>query len=293
MYKYFEKGGYHVMYYRFDSIYEFVDYLINAPRNKDFYKEASITGDYSFCKTRSLDEALNLIKYGYHENFEKLVQLKLDIEKYVKIASKRNKQYNFYVGYAPDVKAYLEGSPLSMLNKMGNIRKKIDLYINTSYSSGTSTGAIFNRGAIVLALIEILESLGFSVDFHIFEMSTHGNQMHFSDFILKKENERLNPQKLYFPLCHPSWVRRLNFRLLEKTPDITSGWTDGYGTPSTLDTMKRVVDLKSNDIVIPTVQELDIGGRDIIADTNSLFRYINNLTDKDFKLEEVQKVKRL
>ena len=258
MYKYFDKGGYHIMYFRFDSIYEFVDYLNNAPRNKDFYKEASITGSYDFCKTKSLDEALNLIKYGYHENFEKLVQLKLDIEKYVKIASKRNKQYNF-----------------------------------SSYSGGTSSKAIFNRGAIVLALIEILESLGFSVDFHIFEMSTHGDQMHFSDFILKKENERLNPQKLYFPLCHPSWVRRLNFRLLEKTPDITSGWTDGYGRPSELSTMKKVVDLKSNDIIIPTIQELNIEGNDIIEDTNSLFRYINNLSDKDFKLEEVQKVKRL
>ena len=57
--------------------------------------------------------------------------------------------------------------------------------------------------------------------------------------------------------------------------------------------MKKVVDLKSNDIIIPTIQELHIEGNDIIEDTNSLFRYINNLSDKDFKLEEVQKVKRL
>ena len=63
----------------------------------------------------------------------------------------------------------------------------------------------------------ILESLGYSVDFRLFEMSSVSEQIHFSEFILKGETERLNPQKLYFPLCHPSWIRRLNFRLIEVT----------------------------------------------------------------------------
>lgn len=86
--------------------------------------------------------------------------------------------------------------------------------MNTSFYGNTSKEAIFNRGAIVLSMIEILENMGFSVDLHLFEMSTVSSAMHFSDFILKSENERMNIQKLYFPLCHPSWIRRLNFRLI-------------------------------------------------------------------------------
>ena len=163
--------------------------------------------------------------------------------------------------------------------------------MNTSYSGGTSSQAIFNRGAIVLTLVEILESLGFNVDFHLFEMSTSGNQLHFSDFILKKETERLNPQKLYFPLCHPSWIRRLNFRLLEVTPGISSSWSNGYGRPSELETIKKIIQLKSNDIIIPTVQELGIRGDYLVTDTNNTFNYINSLSDKDFELEEIAKVK--
>ena len=289
MYKTYHKNGYDVMYYRFDSIAEFVDYLANAPvQYRAFDSLSSETGSYSFTQTESLDEALDLIKFGYHEDFEKLVQLKLKLEKYIKMSKKRNKQFNDYIGYAPDVKAYLEGNPLSMLNKKSEARKKVNVYMNTSFYGGTSKEAIFNRGAIVLSMIEILENMGFSVDLHLFEMSTVSSMMHFSDFILKSENERMNIQKLYFPLCHPSWIRRLNFRLIEVTPDITSSWSSGYGRPSDLSTMKKVIDLDKNDIIIPTIEELNIRGNSVVDDANSLFDYVNQIENKEFTLDRVE-----
>lgn len=289
MYKTYRKNGYNVMYYRFDSISEFVDYLKNAPvQHYAFDRLASETGSYGFTQTSSLEEALDLIKFGYHEDFEKLVQLKLKLEKYIKMSKKRNKQFNDYIGFAPDVKAYLEGNPLSMLNKKSEARKKVNVYMNTSFYGNTSKEAIFNRGAIVLSMIEILENMGFSVDLHLFEMSTVDTMMHFSDFVLKSENERMNIQKLYFPLCHPSWIRRLNFRLIEVTPDITSSWSNGYGRPSDLSTMKKVIDLDKNDIIIPTIEELNIRGDNLVDDANSLFDYVNRIDGKEFTLDRVE-----
>lgn len=289
MYKTYRKNGYNVMYYRFDSISEFVDYLKNAPvQHYAFDRLASETGSYGFTQTSSLEEALDLIKFGYHEDFEKLVQLKLKLEKYIKMSKKRNKQFNDYIGFAPDVKAYLEGNPLSMLNKKSEARKKVNVYMNTSFYGNTSKEAIFNRGAIVLSMIEILENMGFSVDLHLFEMSTVDIMMHFSDFVLKSENERMNIQKLYFPLCHPSWIRRLNFRLIEVTPDITSSWSNGYGRPSDLSTMKKVIDLDKNDIIIPTIEELNIRGENLVDDANNLFDYVNRIDGKEFTLDRVE-----
>lgn len=289
MYKTYRKNGYNVMYYRFDSISEFVDYLKNAPvQHYAFDRLASETGSYGFTQTSSFEEALDLMKFGYHEDFEKLVQLKLKLEKYIKMSKKRNKQFNDYIGFAPDVKAYLEGNPLSMLNKKSEARKKVNVYMNTSFYGNTSKEAIFNRGAIVLSMIEILENMGFSVDLHLFEMSTVDTMMHFSDFVLKSENERMNIQKLYFPLCHPSWIRRLNFRLIEVTPNITSSWSNGYGRPSDLSTMKKVIDLDKNDIIIPTIEELNIRGENLVDDANSLFDYINRIDGKEFTLDRVE-----
>ena len=56
--------------------------------------------------------------------------------------------------------------------------------------------------------------------------------------------------------------------------------------------MKQIIDLKTNDIIIPTIDELGIGGYDIIDDTNSVFDYINSLSEKDFELNYVEKVRK-
>lgn len=291
MYKLYRKSDYNVMHFRFDSITEYITFLKSNPVCSNvFPNPSSVSGSYDFTETYSLEEAIELCQFGYHKDYDKLIELKLKLEKYVKMSSKKNKQYNDYIGYVPDVKAYLEGSPLSMLNKTNLQRKKIDIYMNTSFYAETSSSAVFNRGAIILTLIEILENLGYNIDFHLFEMSTVSDQMHFSEFILKKETERLNPQKLYFPLCHPSWIRRLNFRLIEQTKDATNyGWAAGYGKPSNIMTIKKIIDTKPNDIIIPTIDELNIDGKDIIDDANSLFDYVNRSSDKEFILQRIKK----
>ncbi len=289
MYKRYPKNGYDVMYFRFDSLTEYLAYLNETPIQRVFSSNPySVSGEYSFTNTRSFEEAVQLCKFGYHDNFEKLVELKIKLEKFVKLASNKTRQFNDYIGYVPDVKAFLEGSPLSMLNKVNPLRRKIDIYLNTSYYGGTSYPAIFNRGAITLSVVEILEKLGYSVDLHLFEMSTVGRELHFSEFILKTENERVNMQKLYFPLCHPSWIRRLNFRLIETTPNISSDWTSGYGKPSDFETIKKIITLRNNDILLPTIDELGVEGQDIIEDTNDVFDYINNSSNKDFTLERIK-----
>lgn len=293
MYKLYRKNNYDVMHFRFDSITEFIDFLNSNPVCSEvFSNPKSINGSYAFTQTNSLEEAMELCKFGYHKDFDKLMELKIKLDRYVKLSCKKNKQYNDYIGYVPDVKSYLEGNPLSMLNKSNLQRKKIDIYMNTSFSMFTSFAAIFNRGALVLNLIEILEKLGYSVDFHLFEMSTTFEQMHFSEFILKKETERLNPQKLFFPLCHPSWIRRLNFRLIEATKDATNRrWASGYGKPSDIETIREIIEPKENDIIIPTIGELNICGNDIIKDANSMFEYINSFSGRDFELEKIKKLK--
>lgn len=289
MYQFYEKSDYEVMYYRFYSLTEFITFLKTHPVCEQFPNPASEENDFYFTQTHSLEEAMELCLYGWHENFTKLTELKLKIEKYVKLSSNRPRQYNDYIGYTPDVKAYLEGNPLSMFNKKSRTRKKIDIYMNTSYNASTSVNAIYNRGAIILSIITILETLGYSVDLHLLEMCTKYQQVHFSEFILKQENERINPQKLYFPLCHPSWVRRLNFRLIEETKEANSAWQKDYGFSSNILTIKKIIETKPNDIIIPTIQELNIEGNDIIEDANSLFDYINNQTDKEFVLQRIKK----
>lgn len=112
--------------------------------------------------------------------------MKTILEKYIKIQNNKSKQYNYYVGYAPDVKAYLEGNPLSMFDKQTPKRKHIDIYYNSAILCSVSTNEIFNRGAITLCLVEMLENMGFSVGLNIFTMSSKNGQIHYAKFNLKK-----------------------------------------------------------------------------------------------------------
>lgn len=295
MYKYYSKYEKEVMFYSFDSITEFIDYLDNTPINTNIWGTESLaseTGEYEFCKTKSLQEAKNFCKFGYHEDYDKLVELKLILEKYIKMSSKKTKQYNFYVGYAPDVKAYLEGNPLSMLNKQTPKYKHIDIYYNVAILGNVSVNQIFNRGAITLCLVEILENMGFSVTLNIFTMSKCADQVHYAKFNLKKNGERLHLQKLYFPLCNPSFLRRLVFRLREQTPDITYPWVGGYGQTCDDYLVRKIIDLKENDILICQPSEMNVTGEDLINDANSMFQYINNFTNEFVRLEHIKRLKR-
>lgn len=295
MYKHYKKGDYDIMEYDFDSITAFLDYIDSAPINSEIWgyrRLESETENYDFCKTHSLEEAKELCKYGYHDNFEKLVELKNTLEKYIKLSRKQSRQYNFYVGYAPDVKAYLEGSPLFMLNRQYPKRKHIDVYFNAANIASVSSNMIFNRGAITLCIVEILENMGFSVDFNFFTMASKNDQVHYVKLNLKRSGERLNIQKSFFPLAHPSFLRRLIFRLMEQTPDITMAWTSGYGITCDDYTIREVISLAENDIVICRPDEMGVQGYDIIDDANAMFDYINKFTNESIKLEHVKNLKR-
>ena len=290
MYRYYDKNGYKVMEYDFSSIASFLECLDTSQVNSSVFRTLeSNSSNYSFSQTRSFDEAKELCRYGCHKDFDKLVELKYTLEKYIKMSRMKQRQYNYYVGYVPDVKAYLEGNPLSMLNKENPKRKHVDIYYNSAILGHVSTEQIFNRGAVTLSLVEILENMGFSVGLYVFTMSSCNGQVHYAKFNLKSPNERLNMQKLFFPLCHPSFLRRLVFRLREETPDITYPWSDGYGRTCDDRTIREIIDLKDNDIVICQPDEMYVLGNDIVDDANSMFDYINNFKGKDFLLERIEK----
>ena len=295
MYKYYDKGNFHIMEHRFDSISEYIKYLDSAPISDAFNGRdlSSETGSYSFCKTNSFDEAKQLAKFGYHEDFDKFLNLKNKLEKYIKMQAKRAATYNYYVGFTPDVKAYLEGNPLSMINKTYPPKQVIDIYYNSSNLAYVSNEQIFNRGAITLSLVDALEKMGYLVSLHIFTMSSEGRQVHYGIYNLKKTTERVNTQKLFFPMCHPSWFRRLGFRLKEVSPDIDRDWISGYGRTCDEETIRKVIDLKPNDIVVCRPDEMGVKGEDIIEDTNNFLEHVEKQYDvKNVEMPKIGRLKR-
>lgn len=278
--KKYKKSGYTVFEFEFQSANDFLRHLENQPINTEFFHEGNmisarnLINDDLWNKTKSFEEAVQLCRYGYHEDFDKLLRLKDILERHLTVTTKNYRQFNDFVGFAPDVKAYLEGSPLSMFNRVRPKRNKLSIYYNCANMGGVSVSQIFNRGAITLALVETLEKMRFNVDLNVFSMSEKQDEIHYAKFLLKKENERLNIKKLYFPMCHPAFFRRLIFRLREETFGVQQDWSQGYGSTCGEELITDIIGLEKNDIVICRPDELGIIGADLLQDTQSTLKYI-------------------
>lgn len=294
MYRVYNKDDKEIIYFLFDSITELYDYLKEAETSRSFsYTRCeSMSTDYGWYGTPSLEKALEFTKYGYKEDYNTFINLRDELDRYIKVDSGKSKQFNDYIGYVPDVKAYLEGNPLCMINRNKPARKQVDIYYNVAINGATSTKQIYNRGVITLSLIELLEKKGFSVSLNVFDLSRCGNQIFYAVFNLKNTNERANPYKLYFPLCHNSFERRIVFRLEEVAPDMSRSWTEGYGRPCDDYTIRKILELKDNDIVFPQPSEMGITGDDIVEDTNRVFDYIKNYTHEKVELEHIKRLKK-
>lgn len=270
-------GDYWVRHFVFDSLEDYLAYLQQAEIHEAFSRgsQASEVGSEEFTLTESLEEAIELCRFGWHDGFNDLVSLVEKVKRSLDIKIDPNRTFHDYVGFAPDVKAYLEGSPLTMVNKPVVRKPHVTIYLNTSYAGNEPRERIYARGAIVLAAAEALELMGFMVDLRVFEMSYVDKDVHFSEYRLKMPDERINLQKLYFPLCHPAWVRRLNFRLIETSPNMTDAWAGCYGIPAEASMIRMVLGLGEGDILIPTIEEMKLEGSDVLDDARKLFERIN------------------
>ena len=279
-------GEYWIRHFTFDSLEDYLAYLQQAETHEAFLRgaQASEAGGEEFTLTESLEDAIELCRFGWHDGFNDLVALVEKVKRSLDIKIDPNRTFHDYVGFAPDVKAYLEGSPLTMINKPVVHKPLVTIYLNTSYAGNESRERIYARGAIVLAAAEALELMGFMVDLRVFEMSYVDKDIHFSEYRLKMPDERVNLQKLYFPLCHPVWVLRLNFRLIETSPNMTDAWAGCYGIPAETPMIRMVLGLGEGDILIPTIEELKIEGTDVLVDAAKLFERVNVGLPKDKQL---------
>ena len=159
-------GEYWIRHFVFDSLEDYLAYLMKAETHEAFLRgaQASEAGSEEFTLTESLDEAIELCRFGWHDGFNDLVALVEKVKRNLDIKIDPNRTFHDYVGFAPDVKAYLEGSPLTMINKPVVHKPLVTIYMNTSYAGNEPRERIYARGGIVLAAAEALELMGFMVD---------------------------------------------------------------------------------------------------------------------------------
>lgn len=219
----------------YNSLAEFYEYITNTPLNETFRWGSllSVDEDYDFTQTHTFDEAVDLFKTGWQDMSERLNQsLKVEIGKMEKVMVSKN--ILSVQGYQPIIPLYLNGIPANMITrKMQPVKQKvITLNKSISYSGGVSTEQIVEQSIKALTIVKKLENQNYRCNLNIILGTETGEKGYTIKVRIKSANERLNINKLSFPLVHPSMLRRLFFRFIETYPGVPSSFRYGYGRPT-------------------------------------------------------------
>lgn len=242
----------------YNSLAEFYEYIISTPLNETFrWSElSSVKNGYSFTQTNSFEEATKLFKNGWQDMSEKLTQkLKVEVGKMEKVMVSKNTIS--VQGYQPIVPLYLNGIPTNMVSrKMQSMKQKvITLNKSITYSGITSTEEIVKQSIKALAIIKKLENQNYRCNLNIILGTEEHNKGYVVKVRIKSANERLNINKLSFPLVHPSMLRRLFFRFIETYPGVPNSFERGYGRPISSYNLRQVY---SDEILLPQFINKDI-----------------------------------
>lgn len=253
-----EKGNDVIVEYQ--SIQEFVDYCLHTPQNETFKYDSDCSSKKEsnektrFTGTKSLDEALDLMKNGWGEGSEKLSHIFKEKVKATEIGKVRRSVIGVQ-GYQPIVPLYLSNQPENMVSTvMKPIKQKIvTLDKDISYNAAFTSGQIMEYSARALKVIHNFESNGYRCNLNVVLGTGVGYSRRITYYVkvkIKSANERFNISKMSFPLAHTSMLRRLYFRWIEVYPGVPSDFRYGYGSPASQSELQEVW---KDDYILPRI----------------------------------------
>lgn len=229
-------------YEKYDSIYEFQDTVYGRYKrgewNKIFRGKNSVgaeLGDENKIRlTNSIEDAMELMRYGYSDVVNDLSGKRADIEN-MRVVKKRLVEVGV-VGFAPHVANAVIGLPRSMISKkdIAGKMRVISIAYSPNVSGGTSGQIVKKAGRNIIEAIKMIEAAGHRVALSVLLSSCSGGNTNVLKVKVKDWRDNLNLLKIAYPLAHPSMQRRHKFLWLETVPGLDEyGYVGTYGRSHT------------------------------------------------------------
>ena len=221
-----------------------------------------------FTGTASYAEAEKLCRDGWFEELESFKEA-CSIRPADQL---RRRVVTSPIGYAPHVPNAVMGRPDSMIKTIMQKEKSrvLELVVNTTASSDYAADTITKYAAEIVKAVSAIEAGGIRVKLTLCvvnSLSARNGQLAQCFVTIKASTEKINPARIYFPLVHPSMLRRIGLRWLETCPDVTSKkFQDGYGAAQRLNKLNLPPQFaKSKFINIMDVISGDWDAKEILA----------------------------
>lgn len=283
-------NGYALYISEFKDFNSFLQAITDEDINDIFInKFASVNGSFNFTQTSSFKEAWDLCRFSWDDGFDNFYNLFRKVN-YIFAKDYVTERDFLPVGYLPNIPRYLKGIPTSMYAyKKAEATKVLNIYMQIGYNCYQTREQIINRGILTLNLINYLESNSIKVNFLLISASIENNEIAMIKTPLKNTYEKLNLKKCYFPIVHPSFLRRLCFRAKELMPLTDEEWSSGYGRALGFREVDDILEHESFNtdyIYISTPEELNIYGENLLDDLENFITSLNN----DYGLEKKLKL---
>ena len=267
----------------FENLTELAHYITEKPR-KSGRSRSSEDRDKDFTGTETWEEAFDLFKYGDNELYKKFQEqrTKINIDKLLGNAIRKQRYVNRNYGCIPNVPAYLIGNPLNMINpEIGRISHKvINIFLSVGVPWHVNKEDIMRTGIIYLSVIELLEKAGYRCNLYA-GVTASSSRAEYLYVRIKTDREPLNIKKLVFPIAHPSMLRRIFFKWVEVN-DYDYDMTSGYGHNDGEDTIRhRMKELYKEDFILWTYNNITQQGHEI----KKIEEIIEDLKKKGIELE--------
>lgn len=256
-----------VRFERFESITAFADNVHTSNDagiygSTDCKKQSQRQAKQDWCLNTDLDQALKIGMAGGYwlEGAQDLQAISLKSGSYDDIILKP--AYDLaVVGGCVDVGEFLAGNPECMLGLTDDAETLP--VITIMYVAGAAhfitSEQKFNYGRAVLALVDSLESHGYSVELvakmTYLHKGTSGRAKKLSgaevDIVIKQAGEPWSASAVAFAMAHPAFSRRLGFRYCESTPEGAPVTHSNYGRDD-------VINRPDNGIFLPYLVSKDL-----------------------------------
>lgn len=229
--------AYKIVSEHFNTIYEFLRISKSRPSNKAMSGEhaSTATDDSEWYGTKCYEEAEELFRNGYTDILPEVLKGVNEAERLYTEESPIQKMIpkTQVVGYAPHVPNAIIGIPESMIftDRIIHKKKTIDITYSCSVNCYIEAEQMKRAGIALLSAIKLIENSGIFINLDLAAfISETSREISHPTINLKRYHERLDIQKLCFPLAHPSMLRRFGFKWMETCPEITdTNFRGGYG----------------------------------------------------------------
>ena len=226
-----------IVFEQFDDLTAF-SRAISRPANRVFagHTQSSVeNNDGEWAGTRTYEEAVHLFNEGWSEKADEIRKnfVKFERAQVREVQYQKSRPTTAVVGFTPHVPNAIMGLPNSMIytERTPMKAKVVRIIYNMCMNAGTSASDIMNAGLTVMKIAYSLERKGFRVRIDVNPMFTQdGSEIACALVCVKDWRQPIDIKKVAFPVAHTSMFRRLGFRWLETTPDLTNnGFRSGYG----------------------------------------------------------------